>query len=233
MSTTPDVNSHSEFSDTNSHSYLQNELRQILPEANLIKTVLPLVPEISLYLLDGSYPQQDLNASQLAKIMDYPAYWSFCWASGQVMARYILDNPALVAGKCVMDFGCGSGVVAIAAAMAGAASVIACDLDNDALKVSQLNADLNNTSISLLDDLHKNTQKVDLLLAADVLYDKSNISMLDTLVSVSAQFLLADSRVKNFNYPGFKKLTSLRSHTMPDLAESEEFSEVSLYFFSQ
>jgi predicted nicotinamide N-methyase len=211
------------------HEYLQNELRAILPDAKLLKTTLPLVPEINLFLLDECYPQHSLDAEQLAKIMDYPAYWSFCWASGQVMARYLLDNRELVADKCVLDFGCGSGVVGIAAAMAGAKKVVACDIDRDALLVTKLNASINNVELSYLAEISEVGDEVDLLIAADVLYDKSNLALLDQLTDISAKFLLADSRIKDFSFPGFNLQATMRSHTVPDLAESEEFSQVRLY----
>ncbi|MEE9282240.1 MAG: 50S ribosomal protein L11 methyltransferase, partial [Myxococcota bacterium] len=72
------------------------------------------------------------------------------WAGGQVLARWLLDHPAAVRGKRVLDFGCGSGVVAIAAALAGAASVVACDTDGAALEACRENAVLNGVRLELL-----------------------------------------------------------------------------------
>ena len=66
---------------------------------------------------------------ELAQIGVPPPYWAFAWAGGQALARYVLDNPAIVAGKRVLDFGAGSGLVALAAAKAGAAHVLAADID--------------------------------------------------------------------------------------------------------
>ena len=75
-------------------------------------------------------------------------FWAFCWASGQLLARYVLDHPELVRGRRVLDFGCGSGVVAIAAALAGAESAVACDCDPLALEAARANAALNGVAVT-------------------------------------------------------------------------------------
>ena len=93
-------------------------------------------------------------------IIDRPAYWAFCWASGQVTARFLLDNPSICKNKTVIDFGSGSGVLSVAAALTGAASVIACDSDADARAAILENAKLNQVkSIEVISDLKKLTSK--------------------------------------------------------------------------
>jgi predicted nicotinamide N-methyase len=89
------------------------------------------------------------------------------WRSG------LLAEPHHVKDKVVLDFGAGSGVVAIAAKMAGAKRVICCDIDQVSLESCRENALLNNVELEYLDDLYKSEQ-VDVLLAADVLYDQCN-----------------------------------------------------------
>lgn len=79
-----------------------------------------------------------------------PPYWAFAWAGGQALARYLLDNPGAIAGSSVTDVGTGSGIAAIAAARAGAARVVACDIDPFALCASALNAALNGVEIECL-----------------------------------------------------------------------------------
>ena len=97
--------------------------------ANAALTPPPLVPEIKLYLATEVVPLWRATEEELAEIGVPPPYWAFAWAGGQALARYLLDNPDIVAGKRVLDIGAGSGLVAIAAAKAGAASVLAADID--------------------------------------------------------------------------------------------------------
>ena len=106
----------------------------------------PLVPELALWLVAGHV---DLNA-RCQELLDggYAPYWAFCWASGQALARYVLDQPELVRGKRVVDFGAGSGVAAIAARKAGAASVVAVDTDARARQFAALNAALNGETLA-------------------------------------------------------------------------------------
>jgi hypothetical protein len=101
-------------------------------------------------LLNADYPQGSLNSQKVQRVMDNPLYWAFCWASGQVLAEFLLAYPHWVAGKRVLDFGCGSGVV-------------------------------------------------------------------------------ADSRVKNFDYPPYRQIARRNCFTVPDLAESAEFRDVRTY----
>jgi len=210
-------------------THLQQHLHQILPSAHLEVATLPDVPAIRLWLLNGDYPQQDLTQSEMQQVMNNPLYWIFCWASGQVLARFLLDQPQWVAGKRVLDFGCGSGVVAIAAALAGAAQVIACDIDPLALQATQRNALLNGVSLTLTDDYFAITGEVDLIIVADVLYDKDNFPWLQRFVERAERVLIADSRVKNFAHPPYRKIECRDSCTLPDLDESAEFRDVSIY----
>ena len=99
---------------------LSRRLSAVIPNAALEVVALPEVPRIRLALLQESYPQHSLDSDTVVSIMNTPMYWAFCWASGQVLARFIMDNPQYVKGRRVLDFGAGSGVVAVAAAIAGA-----------------------------------------------------------------------------------------------------------------
>lgn len=210
-------------------THLQQHLHQILPSAHLEVATLPDVPAIRLWLLNGDYPQQELTQREMQQVMDNPLYWIFCWASGQVLAKFLLDQPQWVAGKRVLDFGCGSGVVAIAAALAGAAQVIACDIDPLALQATQRNAQLNGVSLTMADDYFAIAGDVDLIIAADVLYDKDNFSWLQRFVERAERVLIADSRVKNFAHPPYRQVARRDSCTLPDLDESAEFRDVSIY----
>lgn len=186
-------------------------------------------PEISLYLFDPRVLEGPISHDEAQAVVAEPAYWSFCWASGQALAAYILENPQLVAGKRVLDFGSGSGVVAIAAAMAGAAESIACDLDPAALDAAAANARLNGVTLTLCDDWHKRPTGVDLMTAADVLYDPENRPLLEAFRQAAPRVLLADSRLRNLNNNAYKKQATRESRTWPDLQEFEEFNQVRIY----
>lgn len=208
---------------------LETFVQGLIPGASLVAEQLPQAPSIRLLLLDPEYPQHELPPDVALRLMDEPIYWIFCWASGQVMARYILDNPQWVAAKTVVDFGAGSGVVGIAAAMAGAARVICCDNDPVALTVCRENAALNGVSVETT-PVFEPGDEVDIILVADVLYDKSNLPLLEFIADKAPSVLLADSRVKNLGMPAFTRLGEYESSTWPDLAESVEFNQVRLYY---
>lgn len=126
----------------------------------------PLCPELRLWLVG---PHIDLNARCEALMHDRaPPYWAFCWGSGQALARHILDRPRLVAGKRVVDLGTGCGVVALAAARAGARCVVAVDTDRRALQAVERNARLSSVSVETSPSV---PQDWDVLLASDVLYE--------------------------------------------------------------
>ncbi len=163
-------------------------------------------------------------------VMNYPAYWAFCWASGLVLAQFIVEHPEWVKDKRVLDFGCGSGVVAIAAAKAGAAKVIACDIDADALIATQANANHNQVAITLYSDFYAIDEAVDIIIVADVLYDKENLPWLARFLARAGQVLVADSRVKNFDYPPYQLIDRRAGTTVPDLDEFDEFRDVRIYF---
>ena len=107
----------------------------------------PLVPEIRLHLAEESLPIWRKTEEELGEMNVAPPYWAFAWAGGQALARYVLDNPALVAGRRVLDLGCGSGLTAIAPLKAGARAVLAADIDVVALVAAHLNAAANGVVI--------------------------------------------------------------------------------------
>ncbi len=147
----------------------------------------PLLPELRLWLLSG---RVDLNA-RCTELLEggYAPYWAFCWGSGQALARHVMDHAELVAGKVVVDFGAGSGVVAVAAARAGAAQVIAVDNDPRARRVALLNAALNGVALTVAAEL---PPRCDVLLASDVFYEEALARLLQSECDAGRDVYVAD-----------------------------------------
>lgn len=108
----------------------------------------PLVPEITLHLADEATALWQATESELGRIGLPPPFWAFAWAGGQALARYVLDHPESVRGRRVLDLGAGSGLVAIAAAQAGATEIVAADIDPFAAAAMALNAAQNSVTLS-------------------------------------------------------------------------------------
>lgn len=208
---------------------LNRHLAKTLSRGRVAATAPAGCPDISLYLFDPSVLDGPINHDEAQAVVAEPAYWSFCWASGQVLAAYILANPHLVRDETVLDFGSGSGVVAIAAAMAGAREAIACDIDPAALDAAAANARLNNVKVSLCDDWNRRPDRVGVVTAADVLYDLDNRPLLSVFTQAAPQVLLADSRLRDLGNDHYRRQVVIEARTWPDLQEFEEFNRVRIY----
>lgn len=133
----------------------------------------PHVPEIKLHLADEAHDLWHRTEEELAEIGLPPPFWAFAWAGGQGLARYVLDNPECVRGSQVLDFATGSGLVAIAAAKAGAADVVAADIDPFCAAAVRLNATANGVAVAFEGrDLVGKGSGFDVLLAGDVFYNR-------------------------------------------------------------
>lgn len=134
----------------------------------------PLVPEIRLHLAEESLPIWQKTEEELGEINVPPPFWAFAWAGGQALARAILDDPGLVAGKRVVDLGSGSGLTAIAAMKAGAVSVLAADIDAFSLAAIEVNADANDVSVNVTSDdlLAAPPADFDVVLIGDLFYER-------------------------------------------------------------
>lgn len=207
---------------------LQQALGELLGDARLVVSDLPECA-LKLWLIDAENMDREFSSEETRRILHEPPYWSFCWASGLAMARYLVEQPHWVAGKRVLDFGAGSGVAGIAALKAGALEVVACDLDPLALAACQANALLNDVTLGYSEDFFAEDDRFDLILVADVLYDRANLPLLDQFLSRGREALVADSRVRDFQHPLYRRIEMLEAMTLPDLAEPEEFRHVSLY----
>lgn len=134
----------------------------------------PHVPEVLLHLADEAHDLWLRTEEELAAIGLPPPFWAFAWAGGQGLARYVLDHPETVRGKRVLDFASGSGLVAIAAAKAGAAAVTAADIDPFCETAIALNLEANLAEAEFLgQDCVGADMGWDVVLAGDVFYDRS------------------------------------------------------------
>ncbi len=208
---------------------LRNHVQRMIPGAALRWSRLPLAPQIEWLLLDDRVPFAPTAGPELNALMTDPPYWALCWAGGHALAEFVLSHPQEVVGKRVLDFGAGSGVVAIAAALAGADQVYAFDLDPVALQAIAANAQRNAVVVTPVDKIHDLVHSVDLLLAADVLYDASNHPLLEELRGGFADVLLADSRYPESEVAGFDPLGELQVELWPALDVHADFSCVRLF----
>lgn len=133
------------------------------------------VPEIALYLADDAFDLWERVEAEVGQTGLAPPFWAFAWAGGQALARYVLDHPETVAGKHVLDLASGCGVVAIAAAKAGAARVVANEIDQFAIDAIVLNTDANDVTVETVlgDMVDGDADGADVVLAGDIFYDKA------------------------------------------------------------
>jgi predicted nicotinamide N-methyase len=157
----------------------------------------PLVPEIALHLASEITPIWQATEAWLAEQNIEPPFWAFAWPGGQALARAVLDDPKLVAGKRVLDFAAGCGIAAIAAAQAGAVLVEAAEIDPLALAAVRLNAALNGVSVATPPgDVVGAPCRWDVIFAGDVCYEAPMtahiLPWLRGLVAAGAEVLIAD-----------------------------------------
>jgi predicted nicotinamide N-methyase len=169
--------------------------------ANTRLKPVPHVPEILLHVADATVPLWRKTEPELAA-MGLPApFWAFAWAGGQALARYVLDHRSEVAGRRVLDLGSGSGLAAIAAAKAGAAPVVACDVDGFAEQAIALNAEVNGVYVEVLrrdplGDRAPIEPRYDVILAGDLFYERETaeraLAFLRHHAAVGTQVLIGD-----------------------------------------
>lgn len=196
----------------------------------------PLVPEVKLHLATEVVPLWQLTEEELAAQGIPPPYWAFAWAGGQALSRYVLDHPEIVSGTSVLDFGSGSGLVAIAAAKAGAERVMAADIDDFAQAAIKLNATTNAAIVSTTTaDLIGSDGNWRVILVGDMCYERPLaerllVWLLDR-ARHGARILLGDPGRSYFPKDGVRKLETYRVQTMRDL-EDREIRETSVYELS-
>ena len=183
----------------------------------------PLVPEIVLRLAD------DIHRTWARIDEEAPPFWAFAWVGGQVLARYVLDHPEVVRGRRVLDLAAGSGIVAIAAARAGAELVIASDTDARARTAMALNAADNGVALEIVGDLvgpvgieDAPDLDVDVVLAGDVFYEQPMARYMerfcDAAAAVGVEVLVGDP---GREYLPRRRCTALAVHEIAGTTDLE------------
>jgi predicted nicotinamide N-methyase len=194
----------------------------VLANASLIAP--PLTPEIRLRLADEAVPIWRKTEEELGAMGLPPPFWAFAWAGGQALARYALDHPGLVRGKRALDFASGSGLVAIAAAKAGAAQTTASDIDAFAIAAIEANAAENGVSIApRLENLIGADEGWEVVLAGDIAYEKDlagpAMDWLATLARRGTTVLVGDPRR---SYLPHDRLDCVMEYSVPVTRELED-----------
>ena len=184
----------------------------------------PLTPEIRLRLADEAVPLWKKTEDELGALGLPPPFWAFAWAGGQALARYTLDHQWLVRGKRTLDFASGSGLVAIAAAKAGAAAVEASDIDAFAIAAIEANAAENGVSIApRLENLIGGDEGWDVVLAGDIAYEKdladAAMDWLASLARRATTVLVGDPRR---SYLPHERLDCVTEYSVPVTRELED-----------
>lgn len=193
--------------------------------ANTRLQAVPHAPEISLWLADEITPLWRLTEEELGAMGLPPPFWAFAWAGGQALARWLLDHPAEVAGQRVIDLATGSGLVGIAAMKAGAASVLAADIDPFCAAAVAANATSNGVEIAFTDAnlLDAAPPHVDLICAGDVFYEKpmaeAVLAWLKQAQANGTRIIVGDPGRTYFPKSG---LTLLAEYTVPTTRELED-----------
>ncbi len=186
----------------------------------------PQAPEITLYMADDATELWQKTETDLGLLDLPPPFWAFAWAGGQALARYLLDNSDVVRGARVLDFASGSGLVAIAAALSGAASVEAADIDAFALNAIALNGAINGVDLKPRgDDLVGRDEGWDVVLAADIFYERDTAgavtSWLKSLAARGARVLVGDPGRSYFDLAAFEPLASYDVPVMRSLEDAD------------
>jgi predicted nicotinamide N-methyase len=195
--------------------------------ANTKLLPVPLVPEIRLHLAEESLPIWRKTEEELGEMNVPPPYWAFAWAGGQALARHLLDRPELVAGRRVLDLGAGSGLAAIAAMRAGAARVLAADIDALALAAIGLNAAANAVAVDTTreDLLAAAPGAFDMVLVGDLFYERTLaervLPFIEAVSRNGADVLIGDPRRNYFPSARFRQVAEYAVPVTRELEDAE------------
>ncbi|MBS2028903.1 MAG: methyltransferase [Deltaproteobacteria bacterium] len=191
--------------------------------ANTVVAAAPLVPELPLHLITESCPLWLATEADAAQLGLPLPYWGFAWPGGQALARLVLDEPARVRGKRVLDFGSGCAIEGLAALQAGATSVLAADIDPFAAEAARLNAERHHLALATTtDDLIGQRGDWDFILAGDVLYGQelatSVMTWLRSEAARGVEVLLGDPNRGWLDSRGLERVASFMAAADGDLS---------------
>ena len=187
----------------------------------------PLIPEIRLYLATEIVPIWQMTEEELEKSGLPPPFWAFAWAGGQALARYVLDNPSIVSGKSVLDFGAGSGLIGIAAAKSGANRILSADIDDFAVEAIKLNAAANAVEIAATtEDLAGvENRGWEVILVGDMCYERPLAERIEAwlrrLAGEGVEVLIGDPGRTYLPKSGMEKLVSYAVKTTRELEDTD------------
>jgi predicted nicotinamide N-methyase len=203
--------------------------RRAFIDAHTTIGAVPFVPEVRLHIGGPAMPLWEAAFFADERLPVPPPYWAWPWAGGQALGRYVLDTPDVVRGRRVADIGAGGGIVAIAAALAGAASVIAIDIEPYAIEACRLNAAANGVG-DIVDAIELDPVGSDggwdVVLAGDVWYEADLAAYMEpwlrSLAARGAVVLTGDLGRAHLPASG---LTELVRYTVPTLVDLEDVTE--------
>ncbi|TWF73714.1 class I SAM-dependent methyltransferase [Kitasatospora viridis] len=212
---------------------MPNESRLLLDAAELAAFVrertrrgpVPFVPEIELHMAEEVLELWEALEAARGEVGLPPPFWAFPWAGGVAVARYVLDHPETVAGRRVLDLAAGSGLVAVAAALCGASSVLAIDIDPYAIAATEVNAAANGVRVEALaqDVLDGDGGPAEVVLAGDVFYERTMaarfLPFLERARARGAEVVVGDP---GRAYLPRERFTSVAAYQVPVVADLED-----------
>lgn len=187
----------------------------------------PLVKEITLRLAEESLPIWQKTEEELGQINVPPPFWAFAWAGGQALARYLLDNRTICAGRTVLDLGAGSGLTAIAAGKCGAKRVLAADIDAFSLEAVRINAAANAVAIETTDRdlLAAPPAAFEVVLVGDLFYERQLAARVLTFIEAVAArggiVLIGDPQRSYFPRGRFEQAAEYQVPVTRELEDAE------------
>ncbi|MFJ9607414.1 class I SAM-dependent methyltransferase [Kitasatospora sp. NPDC101176] len=211
---------------------MPSELRTLQPEPDLafvrsateLKPV-PFVPEVRLHMAEDAIALWETTERARGEVGLPPPFWAFAWAGGVAVSRHLLDHPELVAGRTVLDVAAGSGVVGVAAALCGARSVYAAEIDAYAVAAIGLNARANGVRVeaALVDLVDGDGAPADVVLAGDVFYEREMaarfLPFLERAAARGATVVVGDP---GRAYLPRDRFTALADYRVPVVADLED-----------
>lgn len=207
---------------------LDRAVAELIPGATLRWHDLPDCGGLRGLFLDPDAASRPLPAEKVPAVMEAPPYWALLWPSGQKLCQALARRPDLVKGRAVMDFGCGCGLLAVAADRAGAQKAWAVDIDPLALLATGLNSRGNGVEVATVRD--PEVGAVDLLFLADFLYDRAHLPLFEALQARAREVLVVDSRLTTLERPDFVSLGQSAGVAVPDLDPHREFGRLRFWY---